>query len=260
MLTLENNLTLKKQPLNYLESKVVLNGGYSMPEYNLYIDEVGMWTKGNFSVITGKAKSRKSTLLSLIMSSFLTTNTIFNKFRADFDGRVILIDTEQSKFHIHRLVYYSCLLSGQKDHPQGFEVYALRPYTPFERVEIIEDILSQNNNINLVVIDGIRDLVRDINSADEATEISTKLMKWTADYNCHISTVLHQNKGDSSARGHLGTELVNKAETVISVEKDENTSLVQCTQTRGLEFNPFIFGFSETNSLFVDYHKPKSEF
>ena len=33
--------------------------------------------------------------------------------------------------------------------------------------------------------------------------------------------LLHQNKGDEHARGHIGTELSNKAETVLQVEKDE---------------------------------------
>ena len=33
--------------------------------------------------------------------------------------------------------------------------------------------------------------------------------------------ILHQNKGDENARGHIGTELNNKAETVLLVEKDK---------------------------------------
>jgi len=47
-------------------------------------------------------------------------------------------------------------------------------------------------------------------------------MQWTDDRQIHIHTILHQNKGDENARGHIGTELNNKAETVLLVEKDKS--------------------------------------
>ncbi len=47
------------------------------------------------------------------------------------------------------------------------------------------------------------------------------MLRWTEEKNIHIATVLHQNKADFNARGHIGTSLVNKAETVISVTRDD---------------------------------------
>ncbi len=41
-------------------------------------------------------------------------------------------------------------------------------------------------------------------------------MKWTELHNIHICTVIHENYGSAKARGHIGTELANKAETVNS--------------------------------------------
>lgn len=40
-------------------------------------------------------------------------------------------------------------------------------------------------------------------------------------YNIHIHTVLHLNKSDDNTRGHIGTELNNKAETVMKIIKSE---------------------------------------
>jgi len=260
---LENKRNVKNKPLNvlnYEDAKVVLNGGYEKPDYNFYIKDTGVFTKGNFSVITGKAKSRKSTLLSMFLGAFLTDRIILKWFESAGNGKLILFDTEQSKFHIHRLVKYACLLSNNELHPENFQVYALRPFNPVERCEIINEILEKEKNINYVVIDGIRDLVHDFNSAEEATEISTKLMKWTAEYNCHITNVLHQNKGDNNARGHLGTELVNKAETVLSVEKLENVSKVECAQSRGMPFDGFQFGINISNKLFIEPYIGKDDF
>jgi hypothetical protein len=55
---------------------------------------------------------------------------------------------------------------------------------------------------------------------------------------------LHQNKSDTNARGHIGTELINKAETVLSVtrsDKDKEVSVVEPQQCRNREPEPFGF-------------------
>jgi hypothetical protein len=55
---------------------------------------------------------------------------------------------------------------------------------------------------------------------------------------------LHQNKSDNNARGHIGTELINKAETVLSVsksEQDKDISIVEAQQCRNIEPVPFAF-------------------
>ncbi len=49
--------------------------------------------------------------------------------------------------------------------------------------------------IGLVIIDGIRDLMYDINSPSESSELINLLMRWSSEYNLHIHTVLHLNKG-----------------------------------------------------------------
>jgi len=74
-----------------------------------------------------------------------------------------------------------------------------------------------------MVIDGIADIAsKGVNDEEEATAIASKLLKWTADYNCHITVVLHENKHDRNAKGHLGQYLVQKSETVLSAKKSEN--------------------------------------
>ena len=77
----------------------------------------------------------------------------------------------------------------------------------------------QYGGIGLVIIDGIRDLMYDINSPSESSELINLLMRWSSEYNLHIHTVLHLNKGDDNTRGHIGTELNNKAETVLQITK-----------------------------------------
>lgn len=165
--------------------------------------------------------------------------------------RIIVIDTEQSKYHVWKRLNIVARLVGPIDLAR-VEVYSFREFTPSQRVELIERLAVTANteqSIGLIIVDGIRDCVHDINDPKEATHIVTKLMQWTTLANCHIVTVLHQNKADQNARGHVGTELVNKAESVMSVtvqKDDKNVSIIEAEGIRDdREFTPFAFSVSD---------------
>lgn len=118
------------------------------------------------------------------------------------------------------------------------------------------------DGLGLVVIDGIRDLAHDINSPGESTDLITKLMQWTDERKIHIHTVLHLNKGDDNTRGHLGTELNNKAETVLQITKDDfdrDISFVAAMHIRDLDFEPFAFRIND-DALpeLVENYQPRS--
>ena len=55
-------------------------------------------------------------------------------------------------------------------------------------------------------------------------------MQWPDDRQIHIHTILHQNKNDEHARGHIGTELNNKAETIRQVEVDKDDKTISCVE------------------------------
>lgn len=129
-------------------------------------------------------------------------------------------------------------------HPPLLEFLCLRGYATKERLRKIEEAIYDLDDLGLVVIDGIRDLAHDINSPGEATDLITKLMQWTDERRIHIHTVLHLNKGDDNTRGHLGTELNNKAETVLQITKDDfdrDISSVAAMHIRDRDFEPFAF-------------------
>ena len=197
-------------------------------------------TLQNFSLVTGKAKSRKTFLTVLIVASYLGYINDLIKADSGRKGTVMVFDTEQSPYHLHRMMKRICELIGE-DNPSRLQAYVLKTLTPEEKVKFIEYKIRTTPDIMMVVIDGIRDLVYDINSPEEATKTSVRLMKWCAEHNIHILNVLHQNKSDGNARGHLGSELTNKAETVLSVNHDGTISTVECEYSRELEFDTFSF-------------------
>lgn len=207
-------------------------------------------TLGNFSVIIGKAKAKKSFFINIAVATALSKDLILNRFKSDLQPNkndVLYFDTEQSKFHVQTAVKRICLQTNQLE-PANLHTYFLRSLTPSERLQFIENEIYSNDKLGFVVIDGIKDLVTSINDEEQATNIASKLLKWTEERNIHIVTVLHQNKSDTNARGHIGTELINKAETVLEVAKAENNasiSIVTPQQCRNIEPEVFAFEINE---------------
>ena len=120
----------------------------------------------------------------------------------------------------------------------------LRKYSPEVRLSIAEQAIGMIPDLGLVIIDGIRDFVYDINSPGESTDVISKLMRWTDDRQIHIHTILHQNKNDEHARGHIGTELNNKAGTIMQIEPDKDNksiSVVEALHIRDSEFESHAF-------------------
>jgi hypothetical protein len=145
--------------------------------------------------------------------------------------------------------------------PDTLEFLSLRKFSPKIRLGIIREAIYQTNGLGLVIIDGVRDLAYDINSPSEATDLITCLMQWSDERQIHIHTVLHLNKGDDNTRGHLGTKLNNKAETVLQITKDEfdkDISSVTAMYIRDIEFEPFVFCInSESLPELVTDYQPK---
>ena len=56
----------------------------------------------------------------------------------------------------------------------------MREYTPEQRRDIITLALRGDSRYGLVVIDGVRDLLRDINNPSEALDIINDLMRWSS--------------------------------------------------------------------------------
>ena len=209
-------------------------------------------TLGNFSASIGKAKSKKTFNVSAIVAAALKNGTVL-RYAAELPEekrKVLYIDTEQSPYHCLKVMKRILRMAGlPDDRDSGYlEFLALRKYTPEQRISIVEQAIYHSPDIGLVIIDGIRDMVYDINSPGESTRIISKLMQWTDDRQIHIHTILHQNKGDENARGHIGTELNNKAETVLLVEKDKGNSdisHVSAMHIRAMDFEPFAFRIND---------------
>ena len=103
----------------------------------------------------------------------------------------------------------------------------------FEKRRAVVEAAVKTVKPDIVILDGIKDLITDINDAVQATHIMEHLMALAQRYNCCIVNVLHQNKSeaDRNMRGSIGTELTNKAFEVYECEYLERHKVFRVTQT-----------------------------
>lgn len=208
-------------------------------------------TLGNFSVLNGKPKSRKSTFSTILSIVALDNNNYiyrgFKNLRPYSD--IIYFDTESSEYHANKLGNRIVTKLKLKPDTSKFSLFGLREHSPEIRLKIIEEVLYNSKNLSLVVIDGIADLLtKGYNDESDAINITSKLLKWTKELNIHIITVVHQNKGDNYAKGHLGSFLNQKAETVLNIvksDRDANISIVKAAFSRGIDIEDIYFSMDE---------------
>lgn len=228
------------------------------PEPILKQGDVNICTLGNFSCIVGQAKSRKTYLISSFVGAFLCEDDYMG-IHGTMGGNVLYIDTEQSVPHVKKVIRRIHRIAGYDESQSNnrLGVLFLRELDPVSR---INSVLYEINKVrpSLCVIDGVGDLMNDTNSNTESVEIATLLLQLTTKYNCHIITVVHTNPGSDKARGHIGSEIIRKAETVISVRKDGDVSRVTASYCRDIEFQEFAFmigadGLPELTEIPVEY-------
>jgi len=200
-----------------------------------------VFTLGNFSCVIGKAKSKKTFFISLITAALLS-NDDKGKFIGEMPqskNEILYFDTEQSVYDSYNVIRRIETMAGTGLRLRG---YNLRPFSPVERCQIIEHAFKLfGEKTGYCVIDGIADLANGINDEEEATRVTTILLRLSKVFNCHISTVIHMNKNDGFATGHLGSSIMKKAEIIISVTKSEGSmSMVKCDMSRGISFEDFL--------------------
>lgn len=237
------------------EAELDLTKDILKPQVVLSIDVAPLFFLGDFSLTIGKAKSRKTFFNSLIMAVLVgnSSNGILQPDLPKDKMTVLFFDTEQGKYHAHKAAKRIHKMLGVENSP-NLKAFHLRRYSPKERIEIIEYVIYTTPNVGVVFIDGIRDLVTSINDEEQATKIASKLMRWSEELQIHINCSLHMNKGDNNARGHLGTELLNKSLVTISVTKCKNASEyseVVVTESREKEPKPFMFGIDDSELPYI---------
>ena len=240
--------------------------------------------RGELVAITGKAKSGKTFVTSMLMAVGSLTPDPSPKGEGSICQlplkriheeplRMLWIDTEQSEESTqdilkNRIIPMILSPSRPADSPlpggegSGFDVFNVRGEPWQERMPLVEAAIGQYKP-DLVIVDGIRDLINDINDGVLAQEVIEQLMHLASAGGCCIVCVLHQNKAseDRNLRGWIGTELMNKAFEVYACEKQMPHRIfsLEQTHTRKYDIPDVLYYTVDEKGLPVATGRPADE-
>jgi len=218
---------------------------------------LGVAGNGDLVNIFGREKTRKSAVAACAASCYLadseTQNTSLN-FKVDYDGRALVhFDTEQNSYHHHKIgceMLYQQGLSPEY-HPHNFYSWSIKDMTKIDRLNFIRYSIERVPDIACVFLDGVVDICRNYNDLEESSDLVTFLMNVAERRGFLIIDVLHNARSTGEARGHLGTELLNKATCNINItrEEDSNYSTLNVKNMRDREPKGFDFWHDQNGHI-----------
>jgi hypothetical protein len=122
-----------------------------------------------------------------------------------------------------------------------------------QKRQYIDSILELNNDIGLVVFDGASDFLNNTNDMVE----SNKFIEWINNFNDNIALAftIHTNPTDDKPRGHLGSELCRKSESVLNANRQgdiyEITTDFENGKNRHGKHNTWNYKYCEELDMFI---------
>lgn len=225
-----------------IDARRILPSTVVTPHQFLYEwDNRPCFARGELVALTGKAKSGKTYVCSLLMALAVKKQIIGIRRIQSEPLNVLWIDTEQSSDSTHEILTMRIASLIEQEVPdEQFFVYNFRQDNWQERLSLVLACISKHKP-DLVIFDGIRDVVGDINNYQEAQSVLDKMLSIASWSNACIVCVLHQNKSleDKTLRGALGTELQNKSFETYECQKDPDTHIFSMRQVATRKYDIF---------------------
>lgn len=245
-----------------LKLRILPTDDIPKPEAVLFFHDQMVMSRKNISCITGKAKVGKTFLMTLLNISVLKKGEFgtLQSYLPKGKDKIIYIDTEQSDYHILLILQrIQKEVSSEKLLMFNFDAKSVE-----ERKDFTRELIYNTPDCGLLVIDGIADLIYDPNDIRESSQMVSELRKWATECDLHIVNLIHQNPSENTKmRGHLGTILTNKAETVIQIsssKENESVKLVETLATRNRKPENWSFEIIDGQPTIMEdcYEIPKA--
>lgn len=226
-------------------------------DHILFLGDCPIGSKENIITITGKSKSRKTIAASAIASSIFRGpgSEPFLSFTSNLPDTVPIlhIDTEQGYKHYYHSVE-RIFRDAAIDPPARFTSLHTRDADIPMRLDLISHLCASLKP-GVLIVDGLTDLVYDINDQAEATKIGEIFLKLSSEYKLLVIGIIHTTKTTGYMTGAIGTIFEKKSETVIKVELDEvdkMVSQISCQFSRNRPFKDFAIRADEQNNYTIE--------
>ena len=239
------NKTQSLSPMALLLNQLRITVDKQLPKMDFLFQLFGKpcFPRRELVAVTGKAKSGKTFVTSMLIACCVIRDVLQFHRSSEMPLKILWYDTEQSDESTQDILKNRIRMMTQ-DNLQGIEVLNVRSVSWKDRRQLLLEAVSHYGP-DLVIVDGIRDLVNDSNDGVLAQEVMEELMHLADDKKCCIVCILHQNKGseDHNLRGWIGTELMNKAFEVYACEKlmPQRIFKVEQTLTRKYDIEQTLY-------------------
>ena len=232
----------------WLAYRLDLTQRISDPQCAISIKGVPCIPLGELIGVSGRAKVGKSQFLYFLLGMIAGGRAGDTVQPVTPNMRVLVCDTEQSKASFARCLRRALRFGGLPEYGNYDSIIPLYlRKCKGDKQEIIAQAI-QDVKPNIVIIDGIRDLLDNFNDIEQSQAVMEWLLQVTADNEqCAVICVLHQNKSkdDSNMRGHLGSELLHKLYDCFEVSKVDGCFTVKSTASRGRDIPAFSFRIND---------------
>ncbi len=235
--------------------------------------DIPFFHPNTINVIQGKSGTHKSRLAQTICSSLIKKSNHNNELLGlkkdeSKDVTVCYVDTErnlsdQLPFALQQIQ----IVAGYRieENPENFIYISLIEVKREDRFEALRDFLthiSQNIKTHIfIVLDVITDCLRDFNRAEDSMKLVDLMNETINQFDVTFLCLIHENPGSTDkARGHLGTEIMNKSSTVIQInfelgKNNEPSDIIKikflkCRNTK--KPDPFYLEFDEEQKELIE--------
>ncbi len=202
----------------------------------------GLIARANLHTLQGTKKAGKSAAgLALIVAALKGD---FIGIAANYEGlRVLWIDTEQDTATLKRKARAALSMARLDIAPECLKIVTLRGYGG--AVESLAATIQaiEENAPDFVFLDGVVDLCQAFNDEEKSREVVRSLEAAAESTGAAILGLIHTNKKDNEARGHLGAIIVQKSAEIYQVDKTGDTARVKQPFSRFAPVPDFSFSF-----------------
>ena len=235
------------------------------------IDDKRVLSQGGYLAFISKPGAGKSSICEAIVASAVCPSCDslgITVSLTSIRNKCLYIDTERTPqdtwLSWQRTMQRAAITNPEINKRIIFVNFKAIPVT--ERIAYTEKILTDNPEIGLVLFDGAADFVIDVNSMYD----TIKFTDWINSFNPLISQVftVHTNPSDQKPRGHIGSEILRRAESVFLLEKildnpDDNVRMLTSNFTNGKVRNDsdnitIYYKWADNHSMFIstEYKAP----
>lgn len=204
----------------------------------------GLIARSNLHTLQGTKKAGKSAAgIALIVAAL--KGEFIGITPSQKDLAVLWVDTEQDKNTLRQKARAVLSMASLNVMPEHVKIVTLRGYGGPADALAATLLAIEENAADFVFLDGVVDLCESFNDEEKSRDVVRQLESLAEQRGAAILGLIHTNKYNDEARGHLGAIMQQKSAEIYQVNKEGNTAKVTQPFSRFAPVPAFSFTFAD---------------